>query len=697
MFYNFIVFNSTQRRREGGGGDRVTTVASTLYSRSSGKKSLLRNSSYREIVSRFNIAYSYLRQKHCTLPAMKIVSQLGQLHKDHNATKEATRSWQDGVDIAFGKINAWQSWRDLTRDDHEGGTLLSRLGTSRILVSIILLYKLASLGLTSKQAAAAEHCLLAARLSAAVLSSCLSNPTREYDYSTEVPADILYDADVFDGPLGVDAKSLVHALAYTADYCQRIGHHLMSLPAAALLEYVSSNLIRNTEYTVLARLLRVRALSEIGNLEQAGVILHQVLSATGLPHQALSEVGIIPKSTDYAPEPSGAAAVDPKKGGKKAGNKGAEAIPEEDPNAQKAIPNSRLLCGQDKTSVEFFAGKLPPAVEAMLGPALVRYVYLTQAQFLMRITKSHPLDALEIVKPVNLTDEETSSRELYRTVITLAEQIAQQLDSSLGQAEHVSERTHRCHAKFILAKAHIARGWYSKADSQLDDLLSYNASSHGIPYDIEECETLVSGISITDVAQWMTTKAEVLMEQRKPKAALEVCHKCEQLCRQHEYVNGERSARLIRSQINLLTGETKEALSILTIPQGDDGTDKDCEDSMLDLLEGIARVAAPTRLREEPNSNSPLTVGGGLLEGMTVEILQVDTNYTLVKMEDGGQGFMPTRDLRPVCFFISLFCSFRPGDNISIKPQHRVWNLNQNHPFQFLVDFQYSGKQEQQT
>eukprot|EP01060_Flectonema_neradi_P001923 TRINITY_DN11180_c1_g1_i2.p1 TRINITY_DN11180_c1_g1~~TRINITY_DN11180_c1_g1_i2.p1 ORF type:complete len:1356 (+),score=251.99 TRINITY_DN11180_c1_g1_i2:392-4459(+) len=633
-----------QRRREGGGGDRVTTVASTLYSRTSGRKSLLRNNSYREIVSRFNIAYNYLRQKHCTLPAMKIVSQLGQLHKDHNATKEASRSWQDGVDIAFGKINAWQSWRELTRDDHEGGTLLQRLGTSRLLVTIILLYKLASLSLTNKQAAAGEHCLLAARLAAAVLSGCLSNPVREYDYSTEVPADILYDADVFDGPLGVDAMSLVHALAYTADYCQRIGHHLVSLPAAALLEYVSSNLIRNTEYVVLARLLRVRALSEIGNLEQAGFILQQVLSGTNLPHQALTEVGISPKPADYSPEPAGV--VDPKKGGKKAVGKGEPT--EDEQGIRKEIPNSRLLTGQDKTSVEFFAGKLPPAVESMLGPALVRYFYLTQAQFLLRISKSHPLHALDIPKPGNyLSEEGITSRELYNTATTLAEQIAQQIDSSLAVAERTSERTHRCHAKFILATAQIARGCYSKADSMLDDLLNYNSSSHGIPYDTEQCETLVSGISITDIARWMNCKAEVLMEQRKPNAALDVCYKCEELCQQFEYVNGERCARLIRSQINLLTGNAQEALSVLTLPQGDDKSDKDNSNSMLELLEGIARVAAPTRLRQEPNPNSQLTVGGGLLEGMTVEVLQVDTQYTLVKIEDGGQGFMPTKDLRP--------------------------------------------------
>ena len=190
------------RQARGGRGTVVTSKSS-----GAAKKAVVRNEHYKDICQRFTQAYTFFRQKHLTLPAMRIVYVLGGLQAEHQAAKEAGISWQDGVDIAFGHVNSWTKWRECVKDV-DGEPLLARLGTTKALLAIVLLFKLASQSLQKKQFASCEHCMLAARLSKAVLSSCRSQPARECDF-WQCPADILLDTDVFSGSLGVDGKDLV--------------------------------------------------------------------------------------------------------------------------------------------------------------------------------------------------------------------------------------------------------------------------------------------------------------------------------------------------------------------------------------------------------------------------------------------------------------------------------------------------------
>ncbi|KAJ9449367.1 Cilia- and flagella-associated protein 54 [Diplonema papillatum] len=642
-YYNSTTWMLAQGEVERERENRGCKASSTGKTSSGKKRSVIRNEYYKEIANRFNLAYAYLRQRHMTLPAMQVVNTLGQLHKDHLATKDASRSWQEGVDMAFACVNAWQSWREILRGGSGEPPIVARLGTSRVLLTIILLHKQASQLLSRDQHAQAEHCLLGAALVHEVMQTCLSHPTRLCDYATFMPREILIHADVFYGPLGVDAQELMHALAYIADFCQSINHHLLSLPAAALLEFVAMKVMRSAEYTLLARCLRLHALSELGNIEDASVELCTILLGTKLPDKAFMQIPVEDTrqgSGTAAPPTSSEQVKRPAKPTKAAKQEVPDAT--QSPSEKAKLLNSRMLSSDDKPVLDSLAQKLPESTTAEVPESLARFFYLVQAMFFLKLGSTHPLLVLEAAQKEDNP---------YSCALTHCDNIAAMVtrltEVDLSSKEQASARSQLCRAKFIVARSAALRGNLKKAYSLLTQLLKFVAGSRLSSFANEAAEASISFNSLAHVSSWLCLESEVLLQLRCPEKAIEVSKKCEALCAQHRFLHGERQAKLTRAQAHVALGQTSEALALVAKPQSESLFDTEDNNRQLPDFGPLARTGCPTRLLTEPSAHSKLTPGGGLLEGTPVSVLQVDYQYTLVKTESGKQGFVATCELKP--------------------------------------------------
>eukprot|EP00755_Sulcionema_specki_P014824 Sspe_Gene.57728::Locus_31675_Transcript_1_1_Confidence_1.000_Length_8397::g.57728::m.57728 len=655
-------------RRLEGATDRLTIAVSTT-TRGSGRHSTLRNAQYRDIIARFTLHFSFLRQKHVTFPAMQVANSMASFHFEHLNLKEAAKAWHDGVDIAFSEVNAWQKWRRLALV--EDSVLLEQMGLPKMLLCIIMLHKLASeiYGRTNHYAAA-EHTLLAARLCRAVLGSTLSTPPKEYDFRLYTPTEILDGVDCFSGPLGVDPIELTRALAFVAHKVLTLGHAVLALPVVSLLGHVGCDVVRSLEYTVMARVLRVRALSAIGDHEGSTTVLHTVYLADSLPNKAAMMCGVM---MDPLPEETPSTSpADAKAKGKPADTKKGKVTPVEPVVGVERIPavNHRSIGDKaNKAAISHFRSFVVPLpLQPLIGPHLANAIELTHAYALLCLAGSDPLACLEPYSPIASVDPyekalppkgggDMAAKENCYAALQIAEEVIQRVLAAVPKEEpSTGWRTAAVQARLAWAKVQMLRGNLPKAEHLLHKILE-EVEDGGMEHGMVE-KSLVT-VSVREVASVMHLLAEVLLVQQQYQAAIEVTNRCEKtLCAKYSCKYGAREARLLRARVQLLQGYPARAFRTLTEPRVDSKHhegDSDVEEDEAQpktarrvpiFSSDKARVTAPTRLRKEGTAASPLLDGGGILEGMVVTILRADDDYTLVRRDDGVQGFMPTKDLR---------------------------------------------------
>eukprot|EP01062_Namystynia_karyoxenos_P028115 TRINITY_DN21370_c0_g2_i1.p1 TRINITY_DN21370_c0_g2~~TRINITY_DN21370_c0_g2_i1.p1 ORF type:complete len:4236 (+),score=1617.18 TRINITY_DN21370_c0_g2_i1:88-12708(+) len=653
---------------------------------SQGRQGPIRGDVYREIVARFQAADAWLRQKHITLPSMRVMSELGQLHCDHLNFKEAGRAWKTGVDTALGDVDSWKRWRELTADQRGEPAylgderipapklLLERLGLPKLLLSITLLSRLSAQVFASDQCAAVEHALFAAWLARAALAGHVSHPERECDLRCLTPKDILCDIDPFGGALGVDGIELVYALAHAAYVCLGVGHAVLALPAAALLEYTAKYAARSREYVILARLLRVRALADIGDFSGASEVMHTVCTAQDLPHKAFSQLGIAadplpPGVADFSTAAADAGAAKGKKPEpKKAKGAGAPVDAAVVGPAQLFLNDKDLSAPENLAAVRSLAQcVLTESLQTELGPNITRFALLTQAQLLLRVGEADPVAALEPndppfpAGPPNAREKPAAPRRDEPRVQACAEALgaAEALVRSLDTPADALARPDACRARYLWARIHRARGNLPRAVAMISEVLaSCNGMEQTAPparaTGAARADAFRTFISVRDVASWHHLLAELLLQQRRPAAAAEVCRSCEELCARYNYLWGEREARYIRAEVSLFDGRPGVALAILTAPQGDSSQEELADETVIPppppkkrtIQSAKARVLRNGRLRAEGKASAPYADFGGVLDGMVVAVLYSDGDWTLVRREDGVQGFLPTSELR---------------------------------------------------
>ena len=251
------------------------------------------NSQYKDVVGQYSAAVTYLRQKNSTQLLVELLFELGTFHLLHRNKSEAERSWNDAVDATVGRVGALRAWRDLLQDKKK---LLHTMGLLKCVVAAACLGSLAMYIYHENQRKATDACLFAAELIMQLADTALAFPQRDWDHSAslrEIMPNVELDVD-----LAECMPAICHALAYISDHLASTNFPQHSVAAANVCEYVANRYIRSTQYVVLARCIKARALAAGTNFASAFALLVEVGRGRNVPDTALGAIDVVVNVVD---------------------------------------------------------------------------------------------------------------------------------------------------------------------------------------------------------------------------------------------------------------------------------------------------------------------------------------------------------------------------------------------------------------
>ncbi len=131
-----------------------------------------------------------------------------------------------------------------------------------------------------------EYTLMAARLLTCVFECDVAHPQRPCDFATYTPTYLWPGVDIFADRYRCNSRATIDALEFIGMELTASGYFLEALPVLAMYEHVARDTARSVTHTVHARLLRAKALSQLGFLSETYQHLRNLQLGEGLPKVA---------------------------------------------------------------------------------------------------------------------------------------------------------------------------------------------------------------------------------------------------------------------------------------------------------------------------------------------------------------------------------------------------------------------------
>ena len=116
-----------------------------------------------------------------------------------------------------------------------------------------------------------------------LLHSSLPHPMQDMDYRNYRLTSLLPGVELFSDPFRCSAATLLFSLHFTCHELVKRGHLVSALPVLSLYEYISNQLCRSVQHTVMARVYRLQALSHLQLFAGAVKQLRELLAGVDLP------------------------------------------------------------------------------------------------------------------------------------------------------------------------------------------------------------------------------------------------------------------------------------------------------------------------------------------------------------------------------------------------------------------------------
>ncbi|WIA10725.1 hypothetical protein OEZ85_010899 [Tetradesmus obliquus] len=210
-------------------------------------------------------------------------SELGDVYAHFGMWPAAGAAWNSALDALLGPYQVVASWTRKLDLSCGWQQLLARYGVHGLLLAGMLLGKLARYIHHSDLGARLSCARLAGELLPAVFAASIIHPQRAVDCALYVPVEIWPGADLFDDPYRCNAPDLLSSLESLTHILIQQHISLPALPLLALWEHVALHATHNTPSLVLARVMRVKALSQLALLAEAGIVLRGLLQGSNLP------------------------------------------------------------------------------------------------------------------------------------------------------------------------------------------------------------------------------------------------------------------------------------------------------------------------------------------------------------------------------------------------------------------------------
>ncbi|CAJ1063980.1 cilia- and flagella-associated protein 54-like isoform X6 [Xyrichtys novacula] len=236
------------------------------------------------VISAYSNSIKYLQANGYESLRVLALHELGNLHF-YNGNKWAAHSfWSKAVDCALQTPGTVEKWNGVS---FGGGSLqqtLKQAGIWGCLQAAVLVAKIAQYVLTFDISKRTDCCLLSAYLFKCVLSCTLAQPQADLQYADySIEDELLPGVDLFSDTHRLHLGTTVASLSFICSWLFTTSYHITLLPVLALYLHFVRTVCRDVQRTVEAKILKVRALSELCLFTEAVKESVQLTQGTGVP------------------------------------------------------------------------------------------------------------------------------------------------------------------------------------------------------------------------------------------------------------------------------------------------------------------------------------------------------------------------------------------------------------------------------
>uniref|UniRef100_UPI0037E847B8 cilia- and flagella-associated protein 54 n=1 Tax=Semicossyphus pulcher TaxID=241346 RepID=UPI0037E847B8 len=236
------------------------------------------------VIAAYSTSIKYLHANgHDSLRVLAL-HEMGNLQFYNGNTRAAHSSWSKAVDCALQSSGIVEKRDGVS---FGGGSLqqtLKQAGIWGCLQAAVLTAKIAQYILTSDIGQRTKCCLLSAHLFKCVLCCSLAQPQTDLQYADHnIGDELLPGVDLFSEPYRLHLGTTVSSLNFICYWLFTTGYHITLLPMIAIYLHFVGTVCRDVQRTVKAKILKIRALSELCLFSEAVKESVQLRQGTGVP------------------------------------------------------------------------------------------------------------------------------------------------------------------------------------------------------------------------------------------------------------------------------------------------------------------------------------------------------------------------------------------------------------------------------
>ncbi|XP_051974973.1 cilia- and flagella-associated protein 54 [Xyrauchen texanus] len=236
------------------------------------------------VLSSYSNSIKYLQANKYNSLQVLALHDLGNLHFYNGNRKAAHSFWCKALDCALQSSGVLESWDGDSWGGFSSQETLRNAGIWGCLQGALLSAKIAQHILISNIKQRTKYCLLSATLFKCLLMASMPHPMTDLAYATySVETELIPGVDLFSEPDRGNLGTTVASLSFLCHWLYTSGHVLKALPMLALYLYIARTVCHDTRLTVTCRILKVKVLTELGDITQAVKELNSLTFGKEIP------------------------------------------------------------------------------------------------------------------------------------------------------------------------------------------------------------------------------------------------------------------------------------------------------------------------------------------------------------------------------------------------------------------------------
>ncbi|XP_074395684.1 cilia- and flagella-associated protein 54 isoform X4 [Zonotrichia albicollis] len=226
---------------------------------------------------------------------VQALHELGNLHFYAGNKRAAFKYWCQSLDETLNIADALNTWQELYfpkdatdcfavgRSTDMSEKFLSQAGAWGCLHAAVLVAKIAQYITTSKIRLRTKYCYFSAILFKTLFRASLPHPTSDCDFAQYETNILIPGIDLFSDRYRADISTVVASLNFIMLELHSVKQNLIILPLFTLYQYIVSELCKDPAKCIEGRILKIKALTDIGFFTGAFHELSLLISGERIP------------------------------------------------------------------------------------------------------------------------------------------------------------------------------------------------------------------------------------------------------------------------------------------------------------------------------------------------------------------------------------------------------------------------------